>query len=225
MLPYLEPLVVVLKQQANAAEAKPMKDYMKGRFPFLGVKRPLRSALLNDFLSDNGKPDPKEIPTLLIQLWELPEREYQYLALEFLKKGWQYLTDADIELMEWLITEKSWWDTVDMLSQHGVSNLLYRYPKLIDSHPPKWLQSDNIWLQRTAILYQLKWKKETDSDKLFYYCSCLAHSNEFFIRKAIGWALREYSKSDADAVLDFISQNKLSPLSEREALKQIKARG
>jgi 3-methyladenine DNA glycosylase AlkD len=119
---------------------------------------------------------------------------------------------------EFIIT-RSWWDTVDALATGVVGPLVLRNPELA-SVMDEWLASANIWLARTAILHQLRYREHTDSERLFSYCLARSADTEFFIRKAIGWALREYSKTDASAVRQFVAENEhnLSGLSKREAL-------
>jgi 3-methyladenine DNA glycosylase AlkD len=122
-----------------------------------------------------------------------------------------------------LVTTKSWWDTVDSLAKNGAGGLVLRYPELAGTMD-RWVESENMWLRRTAILHQLGFKERTGADRLFRYCELRAHEQEFFIRKAIGWALREYSKVDADAVRRFVADHDaaLSGLSKREALLWLK---
>ena len=129
---------------------------------------------------------------------------------------------ADVEP---LITSKSWWDTVDSLAGHTVGVLVAQHPELA-STMDEWISSEDIWLARTAILHQLGYKAKTDRDRLFAYCLRRAADREFFIRKAIGWALREYSKTDAKAVHAFVRTNAgtLSSLSSKEALKWLERR-
>ena len=115
----------------------------------------------------------------------------------------------------------SWWDAVDTIADHLIGFHLQRFPELVPVSVAKWLASDNMWLQRTAILFQLKYKKKTDVSLLFHCIKEMANSKEFFIRKAIGWALREYSKTDAAAVQSFVASTELWPPSVREALKGI----
>jgi 3-methyladenine DNA glycosylase AlkD len=125
------------------------------------------------------------------------------------------------ELIEQLIVTKSWWDTVDALAAIHAGALFSRYPELVKLYIPRWMKSGNMWLQRSAILFQLKYKKNTDETLLFDCMRQLSGSREFFIRKAIGWALREYGKTNPAAVMDFVARQPLSPLSYREATRRI----
>jgi len=137
------------------------------------------------------------------------------------EKSIKHVNKDFISVIEFMITNKAWWDTVDMIATHHVAALFRRFPEMIPVYTKKWLNSQNIWLQRTALLFQLKYKDKTDTTLLFDMIRKLAGHKDFFIRKAIGWVLREYSKTAPDAVIQFIDQNQLSPLSKREALKVI----
>jgi len=149
----------------------------------------------------------------------LPEREMQLCAMEILLKHRKQWDNDYFVLFEEMITTKSWWDTVDFIAANLVGDYLSRNKNMIKPSVEVWMQSENIWLQRTAILFQLKYKNKTDVHLLFGLCNQLGSSKEFFIRKAIGWALREYSKTDANAVEQFVAATDLHSFSKREALK------
>lgn len=208
-----------LRSHANPDLAGPMQDYMRGQFAFLGIKSPERAALVRQFLQENGVPEDGELEKVVRELWAQPEREFQYAALTLLGKRSKTADASRIELLEELITTKSWWDTVDELAGHAVGELFTRFPGLIPVRTQRWMASNSMWLQRTALLFQLRYKERTDAALLFDLIRQCADSKEFFIRKAIGWALREYSKTDEAAVRRFVAETALSPLSIREALK------
>lgn len=210
-----------LRQHANPKNARAMEAYMRNQFPFLGLKTPDRTQLTREFWKDHGTPKGEELLQAADELWELPEREYQYTALVLLDKHRKQADMLHIERLEHLIITKSWWDTVDIVAGSLIGFHLLKYPELAADYPDRWIRSDNRWLRRTAILYQLKYKKMTDAERLFRYAEQLKDENEFFIRKAIGWALREYAKTDAEAVKQFVARTALSPLSAREALKHV----
>ena len=140
-------------------------------------------------------------------------------AMELAEKFIRQSDWKDLVLYEYMIRKKSWWDTVDFIATKLVGELFKKYPQQRKIKTGKWLESGNIWLQRTAILFQLKYKKDTDIKHLFETINRTKDIHIFFIEKAIGWALREYSKTDAEAVLNFVENTKLAPLSHREALK------
>jgi len=218
---YVDRLVEWMKEHRNEKEAEPMSQYMRNQFAFLGIKTLQRKQLLKDFFTRYGLPPLKELDEILLALWNEPEREFQYAALFLLEKNTKKLTSEHIELAEKLIITKSWWDTVDYLAANIVGTILKKQPGLISTYAEKWIHSNNIWLQRTALLFQLKYKKETDELLLYRYTRTCISSKEFFIQKAIGWVLREYSKVDPDSVIRFVESEDLPALSRREALKVI----
>ena len=199
-----------------------MRAYMKDKFDFLGVKAPQRKEFFKTFLKEQGMPAVEELETITLDLWRLPEREYQYVALALLDRAIKKLPPESMTLFEQLVITKSWWDTVDMIASHLVGGLILRYPELRDEWITKWRTSDDIWLRRTTLLFQLSFKDKTDADLLFALIRENLGSREFFINKAIGWTLREYSKRDETAVRKIVSFTPLEPLSEREALKWLK---
>ncbi len=206
-------------RHADPASALPMKAYMRDQFDFLGIKTPQRRDLMKRFLEKHGLPALDEITALSRDLWNLPEREFQYINLGLLERLEKQLPETIIETYESLIVNKSWWDTVDGLAGTLVGAYFKRFPELRDAWISRWRSSENFWLRRTTLLFQLGYKKSTDFPLL---CDLILEnlgSKEFFINKAIGWALREYSKTDPQAVRDFVSRTPLEPLSAREALK------
>jgi 3-methyladenine DNA glycosylase AlkD len=221
---YIKPLVQLFESHSNVANAGPMAKYMRNQFPFLGIKSPERRTLAARFFREYGSPQLQELPLIIVSLWELPEREYQYFAVDLLDKRLKQLSVDYIGLLEQLITDKSWWDTVDGIATNLAGGLLRIYPGERDRYINSWRLSDNFWLRRTAILFQLNYKQETDAGLLYRIISENSDSPEFFIQKAIGWALREFSKTDSASVTEFVAQTELPSLSRREALKWLKSR-
>jgi 3-methyladenine DNA glycosylase AlkD len=218
---YIDRLEALLRSHADEAKAAPMQAYMKNLFPFLGIKNPERMALTKAYIKEHGVPEGNELHSTVRKLWQLPEREFHYTAMVLLEKKVKGAEASRIDLIEELITTQSWWDTVDLLASHLAGKHFTLYPELIPAYTRRWIESDNMWLQRSAILFQLSYKQRTDVSLLFDFIHRTADSKEFFIRKAIGWALREYSKTDEAAVRRFVAETKLSPLSSREALKVV----
>jgi 3-methyladenine DNA glycosylase AlkD len=206
---------------ADPVKAGSMQAYMKDHGTFLGVASPDRRAAQRRAWQGVAKPTEAELSAAVRQLWEMEEREFAYAAIDLIAKfhkvcSAEFVTDVSYEL----ITTKSWWDTVDGL-QHAVEPFVVRFPELLVTMR-EWLHSDNIWLARSAILHQLHQKQNTDEAVLFEFCTARATDPEFFIAKAIGWALREYSYVDAQAVRFFIDNTpQLRPLSKREGLKAL----
>lgn len=212
-------IIQIFYNNRNEENAVPMAKYMKNQFPFLGLKKPDRTALSKGFLNEKKKD--KEIDwDFIFRCYELPEREFQYLAIDYMSKVANLFQPDDMKKIEKLITKKSWWDTVDAISPI-VGHIAMKYPEIKETILTKWMESDNIWLKRVSILFQLKYKDKTDTEFLEKAILKNANTNEFFINKAIGWALREYSKTNKEWVRSFIENNKLSKLSVREGSKYI----
>jgi 3-methyladenine DNA glycosylase AlkD len=206
----------------NPEKAAGMTAYMKNLFPYLGIQTPDRETINKTFWATIR---PLVSEDWLIQsallLWEKDDREYQYAALNLLIRYVKSLSPTAMPAIERLIIHKSWWDTVDAIASRIVGNLVFRFPALL-STMNQYSIHENLWLRRTAILHQLSYKQSTDSERLFRYCTLNADSKEFFIQKAIGWALREYSKTNGEAVINYVRLNRdqLSNLSKREGLKR-----
>ena len=215
----LERLTTAFDAARDPERAAPMAKYMRDQFPFLGIPAPQQRALQREALAGLPSPTEAELTEALGRLWELPEREYQYAGLGLLARDIKVCGPGFIAVVERLVTRKSWWDTVDSLAKGGAGGLVLRYPDLAATMD-RWIDDENMWLRRTAILHQLGFKERTDTARLFRYCALRAGEQEFFIRKAIGWALREYSKVDAEAVRGFVAKHEaeMSGLSKREAL-------
>lgn len=212
-------LIEKLEGNRDEENAIQMEKYMKNLFPFLGIKTPERRKISTElFKAFEINKMPFQVDFVL-KLWEMNEREYQYVALDYIDRSLKEIKLDHIDLFETLITSKSWWDTVDMLAQKPVGQLAFKYPVLIDQRIENWSTEDNLWLRRTSILFQLKYKEKTNEELLYTYIKRNADSNEFFIQKAIGWALREYSKTNSTSVQEFITNNKLPKLSIREGSK------
>ena len=224
MRSYIVPLQKLLSQNAHPENSIQMKRYMKDKFEFFGIKSVERKELTRKFLAFHGLPNEKDYKKVIREMWDLPQRELQYAALDILERLVKKRIPVEIKLLEHLIVTKSWWDTVDWLATRIVGVRFRQNPELISSTHSRWIKSENIWLQRVCILFQLKYKQETDEKLLFSTIQELSESDEFFIQKAIGWALREQSKTDPAVVQKFIDENELAPLSRREALKVIRKR-
>ena len=216
----MEELIKTFYANRDPQRAIGMAAYMKDQFSFLGIPRPERSTLQKDFIKRarrQGKVEWQDV----YRLWDLPEREFQYVALDYLVALKDKLQPADIYHLQTLIVLKSWWDTVDKLAASPVGSICLKHPEVVQNCLLPWADSDNIWLARTAILFQLKFKSKTDTDVLSSIIKPNSNSKEFFINKAIGWALREYSKTNREWVREFVDTHTLAPLSVREASKYL----
>ncbi len=213
-------IINVFIENRNEDNAKYMKAYMKDNFEYLGIKTPLRKELEKEFLKEKSK-EALIDKELVRELWRNEYREFQYVALDYLVKQKKKLQKEDITFIRELIVTKPWWDTIDLIASHLVGEICKKYPELINEYILNWSTDENMWIRRTAILYQLKYKQDTDRNILEKVIKYNIEDEEFFIRKAIGWALREYSKTNKDWVSEFVANNRLSKLSEKEASKYL----
>lgn len=222
MITYLEPFKHLLEQNANAENAMAMKMYMKGRFEFYGIKSPDRKELQKQFLAEYGQPIPFD-PQVFRACWKADQREFQMFGLDLLRRQAKKAQEHDLALIEELIVTKSWWDTVDGLASWICGPYFQKFPDKARPVTDAWAVSENMWLRRTSILFQLGYKARTDAKVLTDHIEKNLGSDEFFINKAIGWALREYGKVEPDFVRDYVAriEQKLHPLSIREALKNL----
>lgn len=223
---YIIRLESTFTKNANLEYAFKMKKYMKNKFEFFGINSPIRRELSREFLRKENLPPLEILNDVLIELWNKPQREFQYFAMELLSKYSKQLESEDYQLFEFMITNNSWWDSVDYIASNLIGTQFKLFPKLMKPISREWINSDNMWLQRTAIIFQLKYKGDTDTILLFEFIKLHVASSEFFIRKAVGWALREYSKTNPESVIEFVQKHEqhLSGLSKREALKIINRR-
>ncbi len=204
----------------DLTSAKKQSDYLKGHFPFFGLPKPKRAEIELSVFKQFPVKNEKELQNLLTQLWKKEEREFHYAALSLARRNRKYYTPKIFDTLEKMIRNKSWWDTVDDLASNHIGFLLQKFPELIQKMDA-WNKDPHLWIRRTSLIYQLKWKEKTDEKKLFQLCHNLKDEKDFFIRKAIGWCLREYSKTNAKAVRSCLEKTTFSPLSMREASKYI----
>ncbi|MBK6015036.1 DNA alkylation repair protein [Streptomyces sp. MBT53] len=218
----LERLTVVYAAAADPERAVPMRAYMKDIAPYLGLTTPVRRALSRTVLEGTPRPDETDCTAIALRCWELPEREYQYFAVDYLRRHVRHCTSGFLPVARYLVSTVPWWDTVDALASHVVGGLVAADPRLT-ADMDAWIVDDDLWVARTALLHQLRYKERTDTERLFAYCLRQSGHPDFFIRKAIGWCLREYAKTDPEAVRGFLAREKgrFAPLSVREALKNI----
>lgn len=219
---FITELQAQLVKHRNAANAEPMSNYMKNKFPFLGIKATARKSILRDVINQNKSEVKTQVTDLTKTLYSFKEREYHYCAIElyarFKRKTYQ---PSDQECIRYLLTTHSHWDTVDFIAKHILGQFLWEHPNQRFTVSKQFSEDPNFWLNRSAILFQLGYKTETDAKLLFQLCATHTASDEFFIKKAIGWALREYAKVNPEAVLSFVKTHTLKPLSKFEALRRI----
>ncbi len=215
-----------LARRADPAKAGPMAAYMKTDMPFYGVQKAGRSEILRAVKRVFVPGDAGEYRAMVTSLWVLPHREEKYLAIDIAATFSEFITLGQVPLYEQLVVEGAWWDFVDSVASDLVGAVALSESDEKRPVLDGWIDDDDMWLRRTAILSQLRHKEATDAELLFGFCLRRAHETEFFIRKAIGWALRQYARTDPDAVSEFLVANKeqLSGLSFREAAKHLDLR-
>ena len=212
-------IVSLFYKNKDADRGREMSAYMRNHFPFLGIGSQKRADLSRIFLSKIDKKE--EIDwEFVYYCFSLPEREFTYLAISYLDKLKKNILPEDLSKFEQIALIRPWWDSIDSLSPL-IGFVYLKYPIYSEKFINKWMNSDIFWLIRISIIFQLKYKNNTNIELLSKSILNNKNSNEFFINKAIGWALREYSKTNPSWVLEFVKSNKLSNLSEREALRII----
>jgi 3-methyladenine DNA glycosylase AlkD len=213
----IDALIALLDEKSDPVRAIQMAAYMKDKFEFFGIPAPERKKLSKAFI-DEHKLSPSYF-SIAKHLFNLPHRELHYIAMELHFKAKKIWSENALQEIEWLICSKSWWDTVDFIASNCAGALLLKEQYNAREIAEKWNNSSDFWLVRTSLLFQLKYGEKTD--KVLLRDLILPHhdNKEFFIRKAIGWALRQYAKTNPKWVYDFVNKVHLSPLSRKEALK------
>jgi 3-methyladenine DNA glycosylase AlkD len=205
---------------ADTAQAAKMRAYLLGQFTFLGLPAPVRRKAVAPLVAQ-AWPSTRELLRAADLLWRKPEREYRYTAIDMLARHRRLLSLDALPHLRALIERDPWWETVDGLTS-VISGIVLEQrggQRTMDA----WLTDDLFWIRRAAMLHQRGWRLDTDTERLFRYADTLAAEKEFFIRKAIGWALRDFARWHGDAVRQFVESRRdtLSPLSIREALKRM----
>lgn len=212
-----------LAAAADPTRAKPMRAYMRDQFPFLGVPAPGQRLVVREALAAAGRPaDEAEVIAAVDGLWGRPEREHRYVGCDLVRRWAPKASPAFVEPIGRWIIDQPWWDTCDILARRGVGTVVRRHPEQ-RSTMDAWLAGDDLWLTRTALLHMGGWKAAIDREWVFAACLARADHPDFFIRKAIGWILRDLAWVDPDAVVAFVEGpgQVLSGLSKREACKNV----
>ncbi len=213
-----------LSAVADPAKASRMAAYMKTEMPFFGAQKPAREPIFRAMIRQFPPETFEDYNGAVLALWARPHREEKYAALRYARSFPKFRTPESMPLYEHLIRDGAWWDFVDDVSSQLLSPLQRKQRDVIAPMMDQWIDDpESFWVRRAAILSQLKHKVDTDHAQLFRYCLRRAAEKEFFIRKAIGWALRDYSYAAPERVRTFLQthQTQLSPLSFREGKKQL----
>lgn len=219
---FIDKLEASFANKSNPENAATMAKYMRNYFSFFGIKTVVRRQIINSIAKDCKAEIEKKSREIALELYSKPQRELHYCAIEILinqLKG-NYRKE-DIHLIEKLILTNSWWDSVDTIAKYILGQYLLEYPSETETVIKNFSNAENMWLNRSSILFQLGYKKKTNFDLLKSECEKHKNSNEFFIQKAIGWALREYAKSNPQTVKNYVNNTVLKPLSTKEALRNI----
>lgn len=217
---FTKKLKTELSVRADEERKPKMEQYMRNKFDFYGVMASPRKEAFSIAWRD-AKPNYNELSHIIKELWT-DKREMQYCAIELCMKFKRHLQDDFDSQIEWMATHKSWWDTIDPLSSGVAGHFFQKYPERLDSVIQKWSISHDFWLRRVCIIFQLRYKEQTNKELLSALILDNIGSDEFFIQKAIGWALREYAKTNPRWVKEFCDSHDLKKLSRREALKHMK---
>ncbi|NQU05042.1 MAG: DNA alkylation repair protein [Calditrichaeota bacterium] len=211
------------KVAANPEEAPAMQSYVKSELLFYGVKSPARKEIYKILFNKHGIADSTEYERIIRELWDAGYHEERYAAISFAVRYKKFHTLEALQLYRMMIISGAWWDLVDGIACDLINPLLKKFQHEMKERLKQWIKDDDIWIRRTAILSQLRFKSDTDHKMLFDFCKQCLHEKSFWIRKAIGWALREYSKSEPDRVRMFVDENReaMSGLSLKEASKYI----
>jgi 3-methyladenine DNA glycosylase AlkD len=220
---YINGIEALFQSRAIAEEAAPMSKYMRNQFEFLGLKSVPRKDASKEYWNQNGIPDEDDLDEFARSCWISPYREVQYFAMDTIQKTRKQWNDETYKTFEFMVCNKSWWDTVDFISSNLVGKWFLTHPEKGLEVIDRYNSSDNMWLNRVSIIFQLSYKEETHWDLMQNNIVNHLASEEFFIQKAIGWALRQYAKTNAAAVSSFVEEHRfmMKPLSIKEALKHL----
>ena len=220
---YIDAVEEEFSRHANAKNAAASKAYVRDLFDYYGMTTPQRRDVQKVFHEEVALPPFEVVPEITKILWNKPQRELQYFAMELYGKYKKQFSGKDVPVFEYMIRNKSWWETVDFIAPKLIAALHLKHPELQEENCKRWMKSNHLWLMRAAIIHQNLYKTKTNEKLLFSLISdCMDHE-DFFIRKAIGWSLRQYARTNPAAVRKFVLMNKqsLSEISKREALKHI----
>ena len=219
---FINQLETTFQTHENKENSLAMAKYMKNHFAFYGIKTTERRLHFKEIWNANKDEIKKDVQNIATSLYTKKQRELHYCAIEIVIRECKgNYKKSDIDFIEKLLTTNSWWDSVDTISKYILGQYLLEFPDAVEDTIEKFSNSDNLWLNRSVILFQLGFKEKTDFDLLKAICLQHENSTEFFIQKAIGWSLREYAKTNPHQVIDFVTNSNLKPLSKKEAVKNL----
>jgi 3-methyladenine DNA glycosylase AlkD len=215
---------------ADPVRAPQMQAYMKSAMPYHGVPAPLLRKVARGLFAESPLASAEAWREAVLGLWRgarFREERYAAMVLAGDRRARGFRTLDALPMYEEMIVTGAWWDLVDELASHRLGELLTRYPREMTATMLAWSRSSDLWKRRSAIICQLKMKRATDLDLLYACIEPAVGEREFFLRKAIGWALRQYAWTDPDEILRYVRTHAdvLSPLSKREALKNLLREG
>ncbi len=221
MHPYFEPLIKKFEDNSNSEKSFFAEKYMRNKFRFYGLTSSVRRNLMESFIKEYGLPHENDIDLIIRDAWDFEYRDLQYSTMEIFYKIQKKSVKNYLYLIEFMICNKSWWDATDFIAPKIVADYFDKFPQNRNFLIDKWIKSENIWLQRTCIIFQLNKKQKTDVEILKYVIEKLIDKQEFFIQKAIGWSLRQYARTNPEFVKKFVNNHKLSNLAEKGAMKRL----
>ncbi len=218
---FIKELSEAFELVADKEHALRAAAYMKNNFIFFGIYTNRRREISNTIIKHFNYFSEKNLVSLVKELYKQPKREFQYVAIELIAFHKKYWTKETIDLAEFCLIHKSWWDSVDHIASLILGPYFKKFPEQIMPFTKAWNESENFWLQRSSIMFQKSYKQETDTELVSKYILNVKENKEFFVQKAIGWALREYGRTNPSWVKKFVEKNNLTGLSAREALRRI----
>ena len=222
MTPLVQEIQIALENAKDPNRVVQMEAYMKNHFTFLGVMSGPRKIIFQQFKPQLQKFNTEQTWDFIHECWVNPYRELQYIGIDLLLASYKKIAQpSDAAHLTFLLTNHTWWDSLDLIASHTVGHFAQKYPEQFKELAQDWEASSNFWLHRTLLIHQLKYKQQTDLALLQYYISVFKWNKEFFIQKAIGWSLREVSKWNPEWVSGLVAAENLAGLAKREALKYV----
>lgn len=223
ILPLINQLEFEFEKNLNHNEAEGMSRYMKNKFSYLGIKKPIRAIIQKHWFTKIPVNLSREQKwELVYELWQKEHREFHYAAMDYVRR-WKdkEINIEDDKQIEFLLTNHSWWDSVDTLASNYLSRYMRLFPEKREILIENWRNGENMWLRRSCLIFQLRYKEETNFDLMKALINQFKNEKEFFIQKAIGWSLREYAKTQPLLVKEFVYESGIQGLAKREALKHL----